>query len=221
MVPTSWDRVTVRQYQELSKLYTEIGHSNLDLIVLSASILTGKPESYYDSLPMSKVNEIGKMLSFTHVPIKPKPARYIDVNSKRYRCIYDIRRMPNARYIETKVFTGSGTINDKLHLIGASMVMPQKRWFKFAPWYDDTYSADKHPDYAQDILDAPITSVLGSIVFFCEVYLKSTWSLKHYLVKEMTTKTKMTEAMADETVMNLCNTMDGIMPSEWLLTTKV
>lgn len=217
LVPTSWDHVTVRQYQDLTNLYFEHGNSELDLIVKSAHILTGKPEEYWDSLSISDLNEVGAMLKFTHTEIKPQPVRHIKVNGRRFRCVYDVRRLPAARYIETKVFTGQGTVTDKLHQIAASMVYPQKRLFGFGFWVDDEYRADLHADYAADMLEAPITAVLGSVVFFCEVYLKSIWSLKHYLVKELTTKTKMPMPEARHVVEALCRSTGGIIPSSWWL----
>jgi hypothetical protein len=217
IVPTSWDNVTVRQYQQLTDLYLEHGNSELDLIVKSAHILTGKEEEYWDSLTVSELSEIGKMLSFTHHEIKPKPVPVIKVNGRRYRCVYDVRRLPCARYIETKVFTGQGTVTAKLHQIAASMVYPQKKFAGFMWWKDDQYRADLHEDYAADMLDAPITAVLGSVVFFCEIYLKSIWSLKHYLVKELTTKTKMPKAEARHIVEALCSSTVGIIPSSWWL----
>lgn len=216
-VPTSWDSVTVQQYQDLTNLYLEHGNSELDLIVKSASILTGKSEDYFDSLPISELNTIGKMLDFTHHEIKPKPVPYITVHGRRFRCVYDVRRLPAARYIETKVFTGQGTVTDKLHQIAASMVYPQKRFLGFLWWVDDEYRADLHADYAADMQDAPITAVLGSVVFFCEIYLKSTWSLKHYLVAEMTTRTKMPKEEASHIVQSLCSSTGGIIPSQWWL----
>lgn len=217
-VPTSWEAVTVRQYQQLTDLYLEHGNSELDLIVKTASILTGKPEEYFDSLPIAELNAIGKMLAFTHHEIKPKPVPYILVNGRRFRCVYDVRRLPAARYIETKVFTGQGKITDKLHQIAASMVYPQKKALGFLWWIDDEYRADLHADYAADMLDASITSVLGSVVFFCETYLKSIWSLKHYLVAEMTTRTKMPKETANHIVQSLCSSTVGIIPSSWWLT---
>lgn len=216
-VPTSWNNVTVSQYQQLTELYLEHGNSELDLIVKSAYILTGKEEKYWDSLTISELNEVGKMLSFTHQEIKPKPVPVIKVNGRRFRCVYDVRRLPCARYIETKVFTGQGTITSKLHQIAASMVYPQKRLLGFGFWVDDEYRADLHADYAADMLDAPITAVLGSVVFFCEIYLKSIWSLEHYLVKELTTKTKMPRVEARHIVEALCSSTGGIIPSSWWL----
>lgn len=219
-VPTSWESVTVRQYQQLTDLYLEHGNSELDLIVKTASILTGKPEDYFDSLPIAELNAIGKMLAFTHHEIKPKPVPYILVNGRRFRCVYDVRRLPAARYIETKVFTGQGKITDKLHQIAASMVYPQKKALGFLWWMDDEYRADLHADYAADMLDASITSVLGSVVFFCETYLKSIWSLKHYLVAEMITRTKMPKETANHIVQSLCSSTVGIIPSNWWLNMK-
>ncbi len=211
----SWKDVNVAQWQDLTKLYTEEGNTNLDLIVKSLCILMNKTEHEVDSFPISQINEYAKQIAFTHEEVMPVAQRYIDVNGKRYRCIYDVRRMPAARYIETKVFTGMASVNEQLHKIAACMVVPQKKVFGCLWYVDDVYDASKHSEYADDLLSASITDVLGSVIFFCNVYINSMWNLKTYLVMTMLQGRKMTPTQAEEVVSSLCSGLDGIISPSW------
>lgn len=215
----TWNDINVFQYQQLIALFTEEGNTELDLIVRAGSIVTGKTEHEIDSLPYVQLKELGESLKFIHEEVKPVAARYIDVNGKRYRCIYDVRRMPAARYIESKHF-GQDT-HANLHRLAASMVMPQKRVFGFGFWVDDDYDATRHADYANDLLAAPIVSVLGSVVFFCEVYLRSMWNLRVYSatqnLKAMPMR-PMEEALQQMT--DLCIGLDGSIRHSWLANWK-
>jgi hypothetical protein len=211
----TWNDINVFQYQQLIALFTEEGNTELDLIVRAGSIVTGKTEHEIDAMPYMQLKELGDSLKFIHTEIEPFAVQYIKANGRNYRCIYDIRKMPVARYIETKHF-GSDTVGN-LHRLAASMVMPQKRWMKFGHWVDAKYDASKHADYANDMLSAPVVNVLGSIVFFCEVYLRSMWSSRVFLATQMlkaTPKRTMEEALQEMT--DLCVDLDGIIRHSWL-----
>ena len=160
----TWKDINVFQYQQIMDLYaTAKDMSELDLAYKITAIVMDLTENQIDSLPMDHLKPLLQQVAFVHEQIKPQPQKYIQVNGKRYRCIYDIRKMPAARYIESKHFDQDRISN--LHKLAACMTIPQKRnWLGM--WVDDTYDAGKHSEYADDMLAAPITAVLGSVVFF-------------------------------------------------------
>lgn len=203
-IPKSWADVSVFQWQQLMELYLK-NDEELDLETLTISILCNITETDVYSLPQVKINEILKDIAFVHEPPKGEPQKYIKVNGRRYKCIYDVRNIKAARYIESKHFAKDP--NNNIHRLAASMVQPQKRKFGF--WADDKYDASKHEEYANDLLAAPITAVYGSIVFFCEVYRHSIVNLKDYLKAEMMEK-GMTEQEADQLHQVLCSISGGI-----------
>lgn len=210
----TWEDITVFQWQQLMNLYKEEGNSNLDLIVRAGSIVTGKTEHEIDALTMSQINDLGKAMAFIHTDIEPKPRRHIKANGRRYRCIYDVRKMPAARYIEGKHF--GQDFHNNLHRLAASMVWPQRRFLKVGPWLDDRYDAARHSEYAEDMLAAPITAVFGSVVFFCEVYLRSISSLQDFMVGAIMKATPtMTREEALGQWMNLCVDLDGTIRQSW------
>lgn len=212
----TWKDVNVFQWQQIVNLFTkEKDLTELDLAVKSVAIVKNMTEHQIDSMPIGELNPLLKSIAFIHEEIKPQPVKYIQVGKKRYKCIYDIRKMPAARYIESKYF--SQDVNGNLHRIGACMVMPMKK--TLFGWKVDKYDASKHEEYAQDLLEAPITAVLGSVVFFCLVYRNWIKASKDYLVSEMMSKS-LTKYQAEVLYQTLCETLDGFIKPHWWLSSK-
>ena len=211
----NWKDISVFQWQQLNDLFLKSKELNeLDLAIQSAAICTRMTENEIDSLPIEDLNPLLKSIQFIHEEIKPEPESYIKINGRKYKCIYDVRKIPAARYIETKHF--SQDVNGNLHKIAACMVMPMKK--TLFGWKLDKYDASRHEDYAQDMLEAPITAILGSVVFFYQVYRNWIKSSKDYLIAEMSKK--MSRYQAEAVYQTLCDTMDGYTKPSWLLHSK-
>jgi hypothetical protein len=160
-----WNELTLWQYQQLMPTITnpDKDWTELDAEVKRLCIVTGLTEYQIDSLSITALNELRKELDFLNEHIEGKPVNYIEVNKKRYRINYDIKNMPSARYIESKVFSKDTLPN--LHKIAASMVIPQKRnWY--GKWIDQDYDASKHEEYAADMQEANFVDIYHSLVFF-------------------------------------------------------
>lgn len=214
----TWNDINVGQWQQIMSIFGERGNSSLDLIVRPASIIMDKTEHELDSMSLSEINEIGKQIAFVHEAVKPEAQRIIEARGKRYRCVYDVTLMPAARYIESKVF--GQNVHNELHKVAACMVIPQKRIWGFG-WVDANYDAAKHSEYAEDMLYAPITAVLGSVLFFCDVYLNLINNSKVYLVRELMKRQNLPVAEAEAFVSDLCSVMDGIIrPNKSLPTSE-
>ena len=208
----TWNEINVFQWQQINELYANTkGLTDLDISVKAAAILTNQTEHQIDSLPVSELKPILDGIAFLHVEVQPKPAKYIKVGGRKYKCIFDIRQMPAARYIESKHF--STDVNGNLHRIAACMVMPMKR--TIFGWRVTKYDASKHDQYAQDMLEAPITNVLGSVVFFYQVFRLWTRLSKDYLTAEMMTS-GMTKYQAQAAHQALCDILDGYIKPHWL-----
>lgn len=201
-----WSDVTLWQYQQIENLISKKGDdTELDIAVKALAILTDRTETQIDSLSIADLKEQLKTIDFinTDKP-EPKPQDYIKVGKKKYRCIYDVRKMPYARYIETKFFASD--ITNNLHKIAASMVMPMK--WTWRGWKLAKYDASMHDEYAQDLLCAPFEQVYGSVVFFCQVFADSIMNLEDYF-KEQMIKSGMNPKEAEMTIQALCASMDG------------
>ena len=164
----NWKDVTVWQWQQIQNIALKQGAGDtfLDIAVKTLAILKNQTEGQIDSLSLKELkDELTKIEWVNTTQPNPKPQNYIKVNGKRYKCVFDVRNMPYARYIETKFFAEDVTNN--LHKVAASMVVPMKLTWR--GWKVAKYDSTKHEEYANDLLSAPFESVYGSLVFFCQV----------------------------------------------------
>jgi hypothetical protein len=212
----NWSNVTVFQYQQINDIYANSKDlTDLDLSIKVTSILKNMTEHQIDSLPVKELGPLLESIAFVHQEIQPQAVDRIKINGRVYKCIYDVRNIPAARYIESKHF--SSDVMGNLHKIFACMVIPQKKtWFG---WKDDKYDAGKHSDYAQDMLEAPIQSVLGSVVFFYQVYRLWIKNSRHYMVQQMMEQ-GVERKKAEEVHQVLCTIMDGYTKPNWLPSLK-
>ena len=214
-----WNNLTLWQYQQLMPILTnpEKDWTELDKEVKQLAVISGLTEYQIDSLSIETLKEMRQDLAFLDEPIEGKPVDFIVVNGRRYRMNYDIKNMPAARYIESKVFSKDTLGN--LHKIAASMVIPQKKTW-FGKWIDDKYDASKHEDYAADMQEANFIHVYHSLVFFYQVYRNWIEVSRDYMKAEMM-KAGMTATQADSVVLLLCESTGGIIPPSLLPTTKI
>ena len=214
-----WNELTLWQYQQIMPIITnpEKDWTELDKEVKLLCIITGMTEQQIDSLSIEDLKELRKELSFLDEPIEGKPVDFIVINGRRYRMNYDIKNMPAARYIESKVFSKDTLAN--LHKIAASMVIPQKKQW-FGKWVDDKYDASKHEEYASDMQEANFIHIYHSLVFFYQVYRNWIEVSRDYMIQEMKTA-GMTTEQAEQVVQLLCESTGGIIPPNLLPNTKI
>lgn len=214
-----WNNLTLWQYQQIMPIITnpEKDWTELDKEVKLLCIVTGLTEYQIDSLAIEDLKELRKELAFLDEPIEGKPVDFIVVNGRRYRMNYDIKNMPAARYIESKVFSKDTLAN--LHKIAASMVIPQKKTW-FGKWVDDKYDASKHEQYSQDMQEANFIHIYHSLVFFYQVYRNWIEVSRDYMIREMKTA-GMTTEQAEQVVQLLCESTGGIIPPNLLPNTKI
>lgn len=214
-----WNELTLWQYQQIMPIITnpEKDWTELDKEVKLLCIITGMTEQQIDSLSIEDLKELRKELAFLDEPIEGKPVDFIVINGRRYRMNYDIKNMPAARYIESKVFSKDTVAN--LHKIAASMIIPQKKLW-FGKWVDDKYDASKHEEYASDMAEANFIHVYHSLVFFYQVYRNWIEVSRDYMIQEMKTA-GMTTEQAEQVVQLLCESTGGIIPPNLLPNTKI
>jgi len=214
-----WQEITLWQYQQIIPIMTKPDKdwTEIDVDYKLISILTGMTQYQIDSLPLEDLKKERAKLKFLKEDITGKPVKYIEVNGRRYRVIYNIKDMPFARYIESKVF-GKDVVGN-LHKISASMVMPQKRnWL--GRWVDDVYDASKHEQYSLDMQEAKFVDVYHTLVFFYQVYRNWIEVSKDYMTEEMV-RMGMTQEEADSVVTLLYASMDGNIPQGLLPNRKI
>lgn len=201
----TWQDINLFQYQRLLPIIQE--GENIDQYSKIIGVLYDMTENQVNSLSVDEyLNLKAEVNLLLNTEIKGKPVKYIKLKGRRYKCIYDIKNLPAARYIESKVFSEDFVGN--LHKIAATMVMPMKR--TIFGWKVDKYDASKHDVYAQDMLEARFVDVYHSAVFFLSVLLNWIKVSEGYLIQEFS-KTK-THSEAVKEVADLLKYMDGIIP---------
>ncbi len=203
----TWKDVTLFQFQQYQNMIRKKDDhdTDLDLAIKALAIMTNRTETEIDSLMVKELNEQVKEIDFlAKTEPQPKPVDVIKVGKKRYRCVYDIRNMPFARYIEAKYFAEDTLFN--MHKIGASMVLPMK--WTWRGWKVAKYDASKHEEYANDLLGAPYEQIYGSVVFFCQVFVISIRDSKDYLMAKMMAM-GMSPEVAEKRVEDLVASLDG------------
>jgi hypothetical protein len=203
----TWKDINVFQWQQLADLQNNTeGITPDELSIKTIAIITNLTEQQIREMDDKKLFKIAGKTKFLEKKFDVKHEKYIHTKGKRYRCVYDVKKMPTARYVESKHFASN--FNDNIHRIAASMVIPQKRnWY--GKWIDEPFDASKHEDYANDILTASITEVLGSVVFFCQVYRNWIKVSKDYLIWQMMMTAKMSRLQAEILYQGLCSVLDG------------
>jgi len=207
----TWQDINVFQFQQIVKAREEKDSIERDSKLIA--IINGWTERDVDSLPVYEFAKQKQKLNFLNDDISGKPVDYITVNGHRYKCIYDIRKINAARYIESKTFAQELIPN--LHKIAASLIHPMKK--SLFSWKLDKYDASKHEDYAQDMLEAKFVDVYHSVVFFYHVYRNWMEVSKGYLIAEMEKQGIMNPEKA---VADLLNIMDGSIVPKLLQTMK-
>lgn len=162
----NWNKITVRQYQNILPLITDESLSDLDKLVKIISALTGYSEDVIDSWPVDKLHDYKHLFEFD---FKKEAKKRVKVNGKYYRFNWEVNKLKAARYIEAKTFSGEGLFQN-LHKVMASCVIPQRRVLGF--YFDKKYNAADHDKYATDLLDAPFPFVYNACVFFCTLLMK-------------------------------------------------
>lgn len=193
----NWSDINVFQFQQVAKHIEE--PDNLEREGKLISALSGLTVHEVEMLPLDQYRKWKQDIQFINNEIKGESAKYIDVNGKRYKCIYNVFELNAARYIETKVFAAN--VVDNLHLIAASMVVPMRKtlW----GWKEDVYDAAKHSEYAQDMLEAKFVNVYFSVVFFYQVFKIWIRDSLDYLIKELETMNKQAEIKALQDFWNI------------------
>lgn len=200
----NWSDINLFQYQQLVKALSI--EDEIDKTVKLVSIVTGMTENQVLSLSIADFNKEKQKLNFLSEDIQGKPVNFINVNGRRYECIYDVRNIPAARYIESKVF-GNDLVNN-IHKIAATMVLPMKK--TIFGWKRAKYNAANHEQYAQDMLEARFVDVYHSAVFFLSVYLNWIKVSQGYLMEELKMKKVPSEEI--EAVQDFLKYMDGTIP---------
>lgn len=208
----NWKDINVFQYQQMVRVID--GKINEDTTPKLVAICFNLTENEVLDLPIEDYNNKVKQLAFISDEIGGEAKSFIKANGNMYQVVYDVRRIPAARYIETKTFQTD--LIENLHKVFASMVIPMKK--SLFGYKSTKYDSMSHENYANDILHASIQEIYPSVVFFYHVYRNWMEVSKGYLIQEMEKKGV---PQAKKVLQGLMKSMDGSIAPRLLPTTKI
>lgn len=160
-VPTSWDELTLKQFQEIEKYYSD---KDKDFDIREVlHIFTNKTEDEINELPIVFTNELMNKLMF--LKDKPKdyePSNFIDIDGVRY----GINVMEK---LKTGEFVAIDTIlkNDPHDYISIFAVLCRKD----GEIYDSKFEAEEFDKRVELMGKQPAIKMLPLIAFFLNLYI--------------------------------------------------
>jgi hypothetical protein len=79
----SWKDVTIKQFQEISQINTELDKIDRDMWVLS--ILYNKEFDYFETLPLGELAKLVKKLDWMATPMQPEPQKPFKIKGRRFK----------------------------------------------------------------------------------------------------------------------------------------
>jgi hypothetical protein len=181
MTYTTYDTLTVWQYQQLYNIHTGT-EDELDKIIQSVCVLTGLSERGVEDLPMPDFNKVSaELATIFKRETKSEPKTFININGKRYGVIYNPNTLTAGQYVEIQTWMKSNVI-DNLHKIFASLVYEVKGRGIFKKRLK--YNSDNHAEISEAVLQCRFVDVYSTCVFFLNLWNDSIKALVPYLQKE-------------------------------------
>ena len=158
-VPSSWDEVTLKQYQEIERYY-EGKDKGFDIREV-LHILTNHTEDEINMLPLDFLEQIMGSLSFLQEPIKEEKSRnWIEINGERYT-VHTENQLKTGEYIAAD----TALKGDKHNYAGILAILCRKE----GELYDSKFEAEVLEGRIKLFEKQPITKILCIIGFFLQL----------------------------------------------------
>ena len=155
-VPTSWNDITLKQYQELTKYY-EDKENEFDIRDV-IHILCNKTADEINQMPVEFTNKILSTMSFIQEPPKVgEPTTSINVNGETYT-VNTENKLKTGEYVSYETIVKS----DKYNFAGILGVLARKE----GEIYDSHFENEVLPDRIKMFENIPMTDGLRVINFF-------------------------------------------------------
>lgn len=185
-VPTSWEGVTLRQFQAVTSQLNEAKEKleklegrekekfNYEVECVLISTLTGQDIDEIMSLSRGSHNHIMNQLGFLSEPISGKVKNKVKVNGKRYYFEQNARKINGGQWVTLMHFLeDEDKIEQNLHNLLACFAYRVK-------WFRKEYNGKHHEEVANDMLDLPITFVKPLTDFFLSDWLNYVGRMTRY-----------------------------------------
>lgn len=165
LVPKDWNEITLKQWQEIQRLYDSTdGNEKFDVRDV-IHILTNKTVDEINELPYEFLEKITDILSFmAQSPTDDKPTNKIIIDGEEY-VVNIMEKLKTGEYVATQM----ALKNDKFDYASLLAILCRKN----GEIYDSTFEAEEFEKRKELFEQQPITKILPIISFFLQSYVVS------------------------------------------------
>jgi len=197
-----FNELTVAEYQELYNI-NRSDTEEIDKAIQSVAVLTGLASWQVEDLALEDFNKVSREIAviFSAQVVTAKLRRTFLINGKRFRVIYNPRKLSAGQYIDFQTFLSAGNTIENLHKLIACIIVPYKRFGK------GRYDSENHEKIAEGVQDLNFCQINAVCVFFLELWKLSIRALEPYLLRQLNQK----EMASPWTKADLQKIMDGFL----------
>lgn len=171
-IPTKWSEVTLKQFQELMKVYNQEDKDILDIL----SIFTQKSKKELRQMPSEFIETMLVHLQFMNTKLEVEPSSQIDIDGKIYRINYT-EKLKFGEFVDVETL-----IKEDKYNWAAILGMLCRLEGEI---YDDDFIANQLDERIKMYESLPIDRALQLINFFLKLKLRYiTYSLRSLTLKE-------------------------------------
>lgn len=176
-LPTSWESITVEQFQKIDACHKVKDAADIMLEAEIISVLSNVPVEEIMRISLTDLKKINEQLTFMESLPSTELHDKIKHEGKEYWFNNDLTKLLISQYIDVSVYTKSqGDIISNLHILLSIFLRPKK----------DEYNYDSMIARAELFKHLPVSVAYPMVVFFCNVFSNFVASTKDYLESEAT-----------------------------------
>ena len=159
-IPTKWDDITLKQFQELMKIYEQEDKDILDILAL----FSGRDKKELKQMPKEFIDTMLVHLQFMNTTLEVEPKSSIEIQGETYKINYT-EKLKFGEFVDVE-----GLIKDDKYNYAALLGILCR---KDKEIYDDDFIADKLDDRIKMFEELSIDKALQLINFFLKLKLRS------------------------------------------------
>ena len=162
VLPTSWNGVTINQFNQLSKIQKLDDDDNFDIVIEILHVLSEVPRPILSQVKLHELVKMYKSLDFINeLNFSKELQDFIKIDKQIYKCEFDLSKMNANQYMSLKNIIKSGNIVDNIHEILAIFFIPIGKKFN-----EISYNKIAELFYTEVSIDVAYPLA----VFFCNLY---------------------------------------------------
>lgn len=159
-IPTKWEDITLKQFQELMKIYEQEDKDILDILAL----FSGRDKKELKQMPKEFIDTMLVHLQFMNTTLEAEPKSSIEIQGETYKINYT-EKLKFGEFVDVE-----GLIKDDKYNYAALLGILCR---KDKEIYDDDFIADKLDDRIKMFEELSIDKALQLINFFLKLKLRS------------------------------------------------